>query len=460
MPAPSPVFVLPGNALGRHRALLVALVPAVALRLLAMAGYRPALWFWADSFSYLEAAADPVPGTFRPLGYSLFLAVLGPGKSLALVAAVQHASGLALAVAVYALLRRRGLPGWGGTAAVAPLLYDEFLILLEHMIMADALFTVLVTAGILALSDRLTPATAAAGGVLLGLAAVTRTIGVAVLVVAAACLLLRRPGPRALLCLVLAGAAPLLGYASWMWATSGTFGLTKADGLFLWARTTTFADCAVIRPEPELAPLCPRTPVAGRPSPAHWMWGATLAAVPGDRNALAGRFAREAVLAQPGDYLAAVGRDLRWLLRWERTTARKASDRRINPYWFPYEERPLRASVRRIAGAYEGGPADTRIVEPYAGWLRAYQRFGYLPYPVLLALLGGALAVAAVRRRPDALLPGVAAAVLVVAPSFLSGYDVRYVVPALPLACLAAGLAPGRPPEVGRRSPAGPSVRA
>ncbi|RSN02969.1 hypothetical protein DMB42_34560 [Nonomuraea sp. WAC 01424] len=445
------MFVLPGNVWRRHRALLVALVPAVVLRVLAMVGYRPALWFWADSFSYLRAAGDPVPGTFRPLGYSLFLAALGPGKSLALVAAVQHALGLGLAVAVYALLRRRGLPGWGATAAVVPLLLDEFLILLEHMIMADALFTVLVTAGILALSRRLTPATAGVGGALLGLAAVTRTIGVAVLVVAAACLLLRRPGPRALLCLVLAGAAPLLGYASWMWATSGTFGLTRADGLFMWARTMTFADCSVIRPEPELTPLCPRTPVAGRPSPAHWMWGPTLPGVPGDRNALAGRFARAAVLAQPGDYLAAVARDLRWLLRWERTTAWTVAARKTNPYWFPYEERPLRDSVRGTAESYEGGPADTRLVEPYAGWLRAYQRFGYLPYPVLLVLLGGAPAVAVARRRPDALLPGLAAAVLVLAPPFLHGYDVRYVVPAVPLACLAAGLALRRPPNVGRR---------
>ncbi len=445
MRLPSPGFVLPGNG---HLAFLAALVPAVVLRALAMLGYRPTLWFWADSFSYLDAAAHPVPGTFRPLGYSLFLAALRPGHSLALVTAVQHLLGLGLAVAVYAVLRRRGLPGWGATAVTVPLLYDEFLILLEHMIMADALFTVLVAAGVLMLSRQdVTPPAAGVGGALLGLAAITRTVGVAVLMLAAAHLLLRRTGWRALAGLVLAGALPLVAYATWMYGTSGTFGLTRADGLFLWSRTMTFADCSAIRPEPRLAPLCPATAVAGRPSPAHWLWGrwSPLARVPRDKNALAGRFARAAILAQPGDYLAAVGGDLRWLLRWERTTARSSRTTKTNPYWFPFERRPLKRSARAAAEAYEGGPAATRPVEPYAGWLRAYQRFGYLPYPLLVALLGGALVVASVRRRPEALLPGLAATALILAPPFLVGFDVRYVVPAIPLTCLSAGLAMAGP---------------
>ncbi|MEU7893041.1 hypothetical protein AB0B45_09245 [Nonomuraea sp. NPDC049152] len=438
---PSFGFVLPGN---RHLAFLAALIPALVLRVLAMVGYRPTLWFWADSFSYLGAAADPVPGTFRPLGYPLFLAALAPGHSLALVTAVQHVLGLGLAVAVYVVLRRRGLPGWGATVVTMPLLYDEFLILLEHMIMADALFTVLVTAGVIMLSRRaVTPLSAGVGGALLGLGAITRTIGVAVLVLAVGHLLLRRTGWRSLAGLVLGGALPLVAYATWMYGTSGTFGLTRADGLFLWARTMTFADCSVIRPEPKLAPLCPSTPVAGRPAPAFWLWGpaSPLAGMPRDKNALAGRFARAAIMAQPFDYLTAAGGDLRRLLRWERTAARTASMKNTNPYWFPFEERALKKSASAAAEAYEGGPAATRIAEPYAGWLRVYQRFGYLPFPLLVALLGGAVVLASVRRRHDALLPGLAAAALVLAPPFLTGFDVRYVVPAIPLTCLAAGLA-------------------
>ncbi|WP_214410527.1 hypothetical protein [Sphaerisporangium fuscum] len=417
----------------------------LVLRGLAMLGYRPALFFWADSFTYLESAAHPVPGAFRPLGYSLFLAALAPGPGLTLVTAVQHLLGVGIAVAVYASQVRRGLSRWAAIVLVVPLLYDEFLILLEHMVMADALFTVLVTGGVLVLlRQRLTAAAAALAGVVLSLAALTRTIGVLVLALAAAWLLLKRGnGWRVWTTFAAAGLAPLLAYATWMSATSGVFGLTRADGLFLWARTTTFADCSVIRPEPRLAPLCPGTPVASRPAPPYWLWSSwsPVNHVHGDRNGLARGFARAAILAQPGDYLAAAGSDLRRLLRWERTTSRDAAVRRTNPYWFPFEERSLRPSVRPAAEAYEGGPAATRVHEPYAGWLRAYQRFGYLPFPLLVLALAGTLIVAAVRRRRDALLPALTAAALILAPPFLTGFDVRYVIPALPSTCLAAGLA-------------------
>jgi hypothetical protein len=431
---PSRVFVLPEN-----RWLIAALIPAVVLRALTVLGYPPALWFWADSFSYLRTAADLTPSAFRPAGYSFFLALFRPAHSFALVTSVQHALGPTLAVAAYALLRRRGLPGWGATLAVTPMLYDEFLLLLEHLIMADALFTALLTGGVLVLlRARLTPCAAALGGLLLASAALTRTIGLPVLALAAGYVLVRRTGRRALVALLAAGALPLAGYAAWAGAVTGVFGLTRADGLFLWARTMTFADCAVIRPHPRLTPLCPDRPLAGRPSPAHWLWrpDAPYKRLPSGagRDASAAEFARAAILAQPGAYLAAAGRDLGLTLRWERTTAGTPGSDRVNPYHFPFAARPAKDPV---AAAYERGPATTRPVEPYAGWLRAYQRFGYLPFPALVALL----AVSGLRRSPDVLFPALTAALLIAAPPFLTGYDVRYVVPAIPLVCLASGLA-------------------
>ncbi|MFI6299226.1 hypothetical protein ACIBEJ_47075 [Nonomuraea sp. NPDC050790] len=400
----------------------------MVLRVLTMAGYPPALLFFADSFTYLR---EPVPGTFRPAGYSIFLHLLRPVHSLALVTAVQHLLGLALAVSVYALLRRRGLPGWGATLVVGPLLFDEFLILMEHMVMADALFAALVTGGVLALlTGRYGTA-----GLLLAAAALTRTIGLPVLVLGVAYLALRRAGRRPVLRLAAAGLAPLLAYSAWAFAETGSPSLTRADGMFLWSRTMTFADCRVIRPADTR--LCPTQPAGERAAPPFWMWGGTLNRIPvKERNAVAGRFAREAIVAQPGAYLAAVGRDLGELLRWERTSARVVPGKR-NPYQFPREERPVKD---RAPGIYERGPVGTRLVEPYAGWLRAYQRFGYLPYPLLTLGLLGSLAAAAVRRRPEALLPGLAAVVLVALPPFVSGYDVRYVLTAMPLTCLAIGM--------------------
>ncbi|SDH91916.1 hypothetical protein SAMN05421505_12665 [Sinosporangium album] len=437
------------SVLRENRVFVVALLPAVALRVLAIAGYPPALWFWADSFTYVGAALDPAPEPYRPVGYSLLLAVLRPFHSLGLVAGVQHALGLTLAVALYVLLRR-GLPGWAATVIVSPMLYDEFLILLEHMIMADTLFTVLVTVGVVLVIRPLTPARAAAAGAVLGFAAVTRSIGLAVVLLALGFACLRRVGVRPLATLTAAAIVPLIGYSTWMYADSGEFALTRADGMFLRARTMTFADCEVIRPrQPK---LCPDQPVSARPAPAYWVWGSwsPLKRLPSaQRNAEAGRFAQEAILAQPGPYLAAAGGDLAKVLRWERVADVKPGGK-PHPYIFPEAPRPLRDSVRATAETYEGGPAATRVVEPYAGWLRAYQRFGYLPLPLMVAALLAGQVVALVRRRYDALLPGLTATALIAAPAFIVGYDVRYVIPAIPLVCLTVGLAARRTATGGR----------
>ncbi|WP_425489535.1 hypothetical protein [Nonomuraea typhae] len=420
---------------------------------MAVLGYPPSILFFGDSFAFLRE--ELAPGTTRPSGYSLLLALLRPAHSLTLVTVLQHLLGLALAVGVYLLLRRRGLPGWGATLLVTPILFDEFMVLLEHMIMADLVFIVLVSAAITLIVWRVTPATAAVGGLLLGLAGITRTVGLPLLLLTAAYLLvrrytelrsLRRYGWRPLLALVVAGAVPLGAYATWTRVEKGKFGLTEADGTFLWSRTMSFADCSVIKPPERLAVLCPNMPVEQRPYPPYWLWESfsPLLKVPGtaNRNQLAGEFGRKAILAQPGAYLGAVATDLTQLLRWERT----APDEKT-PYKFPAAERPLNGSVKQIAESYENGPAATRVVEPVAGWLRAYQRFGYLPFPILMLGLLGTLAAALVRRRWDALLPGLAALALIVSPPFLAAYDVRYVIPAFPLVCLALGLTLGTRPS-------------
>ncbi|MEU6713887.1 hypothetical protein ABZ897_20645 [Nonomuraea sp. NPDC046802] len=435
-----------------HRALVIAMLPAIGLRLLAVLGFPPAILFYGDSFAFL--AEELAPGTSRPSGYSLLLAVLRPAHSLTLVTVLQHLLGLALAVAVYALLRRRGLPGWGAALLVTPLLYDEFLVLLEHMIMADAVFIVLVTVAIVLIVWRVTPTTAAVGGLLLGLAGITRSVGLPLLILTAAYLLIRRYGWRPLLALLVAGAIPLGAYATWMKVEKDKFGLTEADGNFLWSRTMSFADCGVIKPPERLAVLCPNMPVEQRPYPPHWLWESfsPLPKVPGtaNRNQLAGEFARQAILAQPGEYLATVATDLTQLLRWERTAVEEKT-----PYKLPVAERPISESVRGVAESYEAGPAATRVVEPFAGWLRAYQRFGYVPFPLLMLALVGALTAGLVRRRWDALLPGVAALALVVSPPFLAAFDVRYVIPAIPLIFLALGLAlAGGSPASKERAPA------
>ncbi|NRQ36938.1 hypothetical protein HII36_34635, partial [Nonomuraea sp. NN258] len=107
------------------------------------------------------------------------------------------------------------------------------------------------------------------------------------------------------------------------------------------------------------------------------------------------------------------------------------------------------------AKLYERGAIGTEIVEPFAGWLRAYQGVARLPGAALLAVLLVPPAMAAVRgwraRRapvprgprsvaPTWLLPWATAVVLLVAPPAVAEFDYRYVLPAVPLAGLAAAL--------------------
>ena len=45
-----------------------------------------------------------------------------------------------------------------------------------------------------------------------------------------------------------AGAIPLAGYVLWFHSHYGRYAFSNSDGIYLWSRTMTFANCAVIRP--------------------------------------------------------------------------------------------------------------------------------------------------------------------------------------------------------------------
>ena len=107
-----------------------------------------------------------------------------------------------------------------------------------------------------------------------------------------------------------------------------TSAFNTSDGVFLWSRTMTFANCQVIKPPADLRPLCPTTPVSDRQEAPFYIWEANspLLTVGGTgdsqftrtRNALARKFAIKAIEAQPLDYAGAVLHG--WLLTfsWDR----------------------------------------------------------------------------------------------------------------------------------------------
>ncbi|GAA3679553.1 hypothetical protein GCM10022224_049730 [Nonomuraea antimicrobica] len=432
-------------ALADHRVFAVLLVVAAALRVVTMLGYRPATLYWYDSYTYLDTAVHLAPSaTFHPIGYPLLLRALLPFHSVELIVAVQHTLGLAIGIMLYAVLRRRSLPGWAASVATVPQLLDASFLRLEHGVLSDTLFIFLVVAGLSVLlwSPRPSVRAFTGAGLLFAAAALTRTIALPLFLLVVLVLAVQRVGVRRLAALSLAGALPLAGYAAWYAQHHGRFALSGADGVALWARTMTFADCARIQPPPELAPLCPNGTRVDAASEYVWAADASLNRLPGDRfshNDLAREFAIGAILAQPLDYLGNVIRDTSIAFSW---TPIPHPDRTTPAFGFRHgvwglPEQPLVDKVKR---EYDPDIRAQSSVSPYADFLIAYQYPAYLRGPLLgaILLLGAA---GAVLRPRTALLPWAVAMGLLVGPVMVLDFDHRYVLPVIPVACLAAALA-------------------
>ncbi|GLZ07094.1 hypothetical protein Acsp03_45600 [Actinomadura sp. NBRC 104412] len=422
-----------------------------AVRWLTMLGYPGVLWFTGDSYFYLGYALRPAPSPSKTLGYSFVLRLLEPVHSLALVASLQHAMGLAVAVMVYALLCRAGLPGWAATLFTLPILFDAYTIELEHLLMSEALFTFLIAAALTLVLWRSEWWMAAVAGGLLGYAVLVRSAALPLLPVAFLWLLLRRWHA-----LVFGAAAvvPLAAYAVWFHGAHGSYGLTSSDGIYLWGRTTAFADCGEM--PPGLKPLClsPSLRAKGYP-PGRLIWVSQAPPrvvyenVTGrEANATLRDFAARAIVTNPGGYLKAIGDGVGMAFGPHRSPHPTASTEAL--YHFP--DRPQVLPSRKGWGGghstaladatrYERSPVVSRVVQPYADLMIAYQRWVYLPGPALGALFAVG-AVGLTRRGPA---PAWASAVaLLVFPIASADFDYRYVVPTIPFACLAAGLALSR----------------
>jgi hypothetical protein len=450
-----------------HRLFILVVLPAIALRVDAELGYRWQVWF-NDSFQYVSDAVTRTPDPTRPSGYGVFLTILEPLHSYAIVTILQHLLGIAVAVMIYALLRHRfGVRPWLAALAAVPVLYDGFQIQLEHLIMADVPFEFLIVlaATLLLWDPKPSLPRCALIGLLLGLASVDRSVGQPLLAVFAVYMIIRRVSWRGVAATLVMAIIPLLGYSGWFWLDHGQFAMSESTGVFLYSRVMTFAECNKMQLPVDELPLCTTTPPSKRPIAQAYIWTpvSPLARFPAPKfapltNTLAQDFAKRAIEAQPLDYAKAVWDDTARVFTWKRSVFPNPAT--YNEYLFGYKSAGIPSWDHANFGIYTSyaayyvrGNPHTKVVNPYATFIRLWQRYIWLPgtgYGLILLVGLGGLVVAWRRFGGEALLPWVTSVALIVTPAATAEFDYRYVLPAVPFACLAAAMAFGANTPGGR----------
>ncbi len=445
-----------------HRLFTVAACVSVIPRVIAALGFKPAL-FIQDSFSYMGEGVHLTVGQLRPSGYPLLLRVLEPFHSLLLVTTLQHLMGIGLAAIIYGVLRTRGLPAWGATLAAVPTLFDARQIWLESSILPDTLFTLVLMIAVAILIVRPRPAIwqAVLVGLLVSWASIIRGNGAPVVVIILVFLLIQRVGWRVFTACLTAFAVPLLSYALLFFSDYGQFNITNSTGIFLWSRTMSFANCAIIKPPADLRPLCPENqpdhPTSPAPpwsvsallderTPAEYLWapGAWYRhdAHPGINvynNNLAMQFAERAILAQPLDYLKTVGEGVfLTFFATDRPESYLAMHFTVDPHVTTLADY-MKNDVRRYAHT----TSNTHVVQPWAFFMFLYQEPVWFPGVLFFAVMVAGLVMLIRRWRGWGRYAGLAwgvAVVNLVLPIAAVELDYRYAISAVPFACLALGL--------------------
>jgi hypothetical protein len=431
----------------RHWIFVTLVIVGAAIRVLATVAYRPAFMFFGDSFSYIIGAQRLSPPNDRPFGYSAFLRLASYFGDLQLVVVLQHVAGVALAVAIYAVLIKRGAPPWLSALVSAPLLLDAYLIQIEKNILSETLFaTLLVAAVLLVTRETMTVRTAATIGLLLAAATLTRNVALPIAAMFVGYLLIRRVGWRPVIALGTALTIPIMAYMAWFAATYGVVGTNDSSGRFLYGRVAVFADCNGVDLTAKEAELCDNSAPALRPNANFYVWSGDSPVrglgLPGTGNdQVASSFAKKIIFDQPLTYATYVGTDIAHYFAPGRYLTRVDSP--DTPWRFPESVATGSGSTSVAHNDLSGNPVAPTVTATPAALMRAYQSVVYTQGPLLA--LGLILGVAAgwmqrgPRRWDGPFVAAVGFAVLAI-PSLTVMFDYRYGLPAIPLFAYAGGI--------------------
>jgi hypothetical protein len=489
----------------------IVIAAGVALRVLAQMAYHPAI-IYIDTLKYLY---DAWPGS-DPVGYKVPLKLILLFGDLGTVEVIQHVLGIAIAVTMYIVMTRRGLPRWLGALAIAPVMLDAYQVQVESMIMPDIWFEALVVAGIAVLLWRPMPSMRLAliGGALLGASTGIREVGEVLIIPALIYLVALGGGWRKIVqnaaAVTCAFALAVLFYLSADYQLAGHFYISRSSTSLTYGRMAAVADCATLRLPAIERPLCPtKAQQAQGPdwldhyvkSPLRTYDQKLPTNMLGEESQLVAHFNRSVELQQPLRVLSGILHDSVKLFAVDRYTSpgdtpiirwqfqRKFPTEQYGP-WISVHQNAIWLDIGTVASstptklnpAYGGAP---QVNKPIAAFLRWYQiHGGYTPGPfyllcVIVGLAGSALAFTrrprAVGARPVALacLLFYATGVIVLGVSDLFEFTWRYQIPAIitlpaagalgigalmraarkPREPLPAATVPGRAPEMAAQAP-------
>lgn len=440
-----------------HAPLAVLVAAGVAIRLALMLDYRPAALSNPDSARFLHFAhfgGGLFEDHYGPSGYAAFLkATRFVWDQFEATIALQHLFGIAVALLLYAAVRRLGAPRWAALVPAAVALLSGDLVYLEHAPLSEPPFVLLAAAGLYAgvrgLDEgRRGIAWVALAGALVALAALFRNVGLALPFVVAGWAAFALPGAwrrRLLGAAAAAGASAVVigAYAALAAIDGGTTGMSDVSGWNLYARAAPFADCSKFTPPKGTRFLCQRTPARDRPGSLLYLWfkGSPARARfghPPAGNVKLGAWGRAAILAQPLEYLSDV---VSQLPRFVDPTAYHRRYTGGGPFSIgrrnPAAERVVAYDVHRdyAAGGIHVGPVVKRVAE----WQDTERLGGFVPGALVVLALAGALLARGPGRR-GALLFGLAGGALVLLPAATLTLIARYTIPPTPLVAAAAGV--------------------
>jgi hypothetical protein len=451
-------------------AVVVATVFAagIGLRIAFLVIYRPAFLGIPDTGSYIYAAHRGLfNNVYDPAGYPLLIRILHaiyPHLSLLIV--VQHGLGVGTAALMYLAVRRVTGSTLLGLVPAALVLFDGYVLWVEHTPITETLFAFLVATvlyvAIRASEGRVRPLVL--DGVLIGIAGTVRPIGFTLIVVVAPWILWALPlRARSRALALLAVVAPMVvvggGYVLVQRAVSGYTGVTKDSGRILYAQAARFADCSKFTPPAGTAALCETTPsdkrgsfnqyLTGFPDHATRVTPAGRSVSPAWRvfgpppagNSKLEAFGIAAILHQPLDYIGQVVGDFHYYWSDHHGAFIDAASQ-VNP------------GIDRIVTSYYSTGAG--VSSDGLGFLRWYGKTievnGVLMIVLLLTPLT-ALLVADRRVRRAVVLFAATGWLLPLASDAVASVDPRFMLPAYgPLAAAAAiGLGRRRSTRAERR---------